>query len=89
MRSIKTIMCLIPAVVMTLGIWIGTAAAATLWPESWPGTVAGENTAKSAAVVSERAFDFGEVEPEATVSHDFIVENLGQGNLTIEQVSPG
>ena len=77
------------ALVITLGIMVGTAQAAAQWPESWPGTEAGQKMAKSAAMVNERAFDFGEVEPESTVTHDFIVANNGQADLVIEQVSPG
>lgn len=38
--------------------------------------------------VSESNYDFGEVDEGAKVSHDFVVENRGAGELAITKVSP-
>lgn len=38
--------------------------------------------------LGETTFDFGEVKEGSTVSHDFIVENIGNADLKIEQVGP-
>ncbi|MBF0529372.1 MAG: hypothetical protein HQK55_08895 [Deltaproteobacteria bacterium] len=40
-------------------------------------------------VISEQAFDFGLVQPDTIVTHDFMVENKGRGELVIESVTPG
>lgn len=39
--------------------------------------------------ISERKYDFGLVKTNKTVSHDFIIENLGAGELEIKKVTPG
>ena len=89
MRLVNLSTYKILTVVLTLGMMIVTAQTAAAWPESWPGAAVRQAPAKSVAVVKERVFDFGQVAPEETVSHDFIVENKGDGDLTIQQVSPG
>lgn len=38
--------------------------------------------------LGETTFDFGEVKEGSIVSHDFIVENVGNADLKIEQVGP-
>lgn len=39
-------------------------------------------------VLSETTHDFGEVDEGVKVSHDFIVENKGNAELSISKVSP-
>jgi hypothetical protein len=39
-------------------------------------------------LVSEKNYDFGEVDEGAKVTHDFIVENKGTSTLAITKVSP-
>ncbi|MBF0529373.1 MAG: DUF1573 domain-containing protein [Deltaproteobacteria bacterium] len=39
--------------------------------------------------VPEMSFDFGNVKPDTEVTHDFVMENKGKGELVIESVTPG
>lgn len=39
-------------------------------------------------VISEVVHDFGEADEGAQVTHEFLVENTGGGELTIHKISP-
>lgn len=39
--------------------------------------------------MAETNFDFGTVKPDTEVTHEFLVENKGKGELLIESVTPG
>jgi len=40
-------------------------------------------------VLQEGEFDFGQVKEGSSITHDFIVTNLGDETLEIKKVSPG
>jgi hypothetical protein len=94
MRGIR-ICFLLAALVLGLSVYAGGVwAADPVPPAQGAAPPAGPASAAAPASspklkIAETKFDFGKVKIEVEVNHDFVIENMGSGDLVIDSVTPG